>query len=128
MTHAELVLRRTIMEAFARTAAPPAVDDRETLERLADRHVVVLGADGAIRMAHPFAAHTDGTRVDAGGRTWWGNCAWDALGIVAARGLDRAAVASAGVTVEVRGGEVEPGPVFHVEVPARHWWDDIAHP
>ena len=119
MTDAELALRRTIMEAFAGTGAPPpAVEDRDTLTRLADRHVVVLDDDEAISMAHPFAAHTDGARVDAGRRPWWGNCAWDGLGIVAALGLRDAVVTSGGV----RGG---PGALFHVAVPARAWWDDI---
>ena len=73
-------------------------------------------------MAHPFANHTDGARVDAGGRTWWGNCAWDAFGIVAALGL-------AGRD-DHRPGHHVPGhdddAVFHVLVPAAHWWDDIA--
>ena len=114
------------MEAFAWTGAPPPeIGDRETVERLAERHVIVLGDDGAIRMAHPFAAHTDGARVDAGGRTWWGNCAWDALGIVAALGLRDATVTSTGVTLEVRAGRVRDDAIFHVLVPAREWWADI---
>ena len=57
---------------------------------------------------------------DAGGRTWWGNCAWDGLGIAAALGLDAPTITSGGVTVD----EAE---WFHVAVPARHWWDDIGH-
>jgi hypothetical protein len=76
-------------------------------------------------MAHPFAAHRDGARVDAGGRTWWGNCAWDALGIVAALGLRDATIASGGVTLAVRDGRVDDGALFHVAVPARDWWADI---
>ena len=71
-------------------------------------------------MAHPFAAHRDATRVDAGGRTWWGNCAWDGLGIVAALGLRDATVTSDGLTTE-------DDVVFHVAVPARDWWADIGH-
>jgi hypothetical protein len=78
-------------------------------------------------MAHPFAGHRSGARVDSGGRTWWGNCAWDGFGIVAALGLADADVASSGVTVHVRGGApVEDDVMFHVQVPARQWWDDIA--
>ena len=126
MTERELALRREIMLAFAETGEPPAVADRETLDNLADQHVVVHD-DGRIVMAHPFAAPGADARVESDGRTWWGNCAWDGLGIVAALGLREATVTSTGVTVEVSDGEVEPGPVFHVEVPARHWWDDIAH-
>jgi hypothetical protein len=128
MTERELALRGQVMRAFVRTGAPPPEpDDRETLHRLADQHVVVLGPEDRILMAHPFAAPGGDATVEAGGRMWWGSCAWDALGIVAALRLDRARVTSTGVALEVAGGEVEPGPVFHVEVPAREWWDDIAH-
>jgi len=86
--------------------------------------------DGArIRMAHPFAAHHDGARVDAQGRTWWGNCAWDGFGIVHALGLPDATVTAQGIAVRVRDGVPEPaaGAVFCVAVPAAHWWDDIGH-
>jgi hypothetical protein len=64
--------------------------------------------------------------VTCGERTWWGNCAWDGLGIVAALGLGQADVHSNGVTLRVRDGGINSGAVFHVAVPARHWWDDIA--
>jgi hypothetical protein len=128
MTERELALRGEIMRAFAATGAPPAPPaDRETLNALADQHVVVLDEHDAIVMAHPFAAPGAAAAVESGGRTWWGSCAWDGLGIVAALGLDRATVTSTGVALGVVHGEVEPGPVFHVEVPARRWWDDIAY-
>jgi hypothetical protein len=117
---AELTLRRSIFAAFARSGAPPEVDDRQGLERLAAAHVLVLDGDGAIAMAHPFAAPGGACCVDAGVRTWWGNCAWDGLGIVAALGLRDARVVAQGV-------EAADGAVFHVAVPARAWWDDIGH-
>ena len=56
---------------------------------------------GRIVMAHPFAVHRTGARVDAGGHTWWGNCAWDGLGIVAALGLREATVTSTGQVNEI---------------------------
>jgi hypothetical protein len=128
MTDRELALRAEIMRTFAATGAPPEPPgDRATLHSLAERHVVVLDDRDRIVMAHPFAAPHADAKVESGGRTWWGSCAWDGLGIVAALALERATVASTGVTLEVEGGEVEPGPVFHVAVPARRWWDDIAH-
>ena len=120
MTSRELELRAEIIASFAATGAPPRVDDRATLAGLAEAHVVVLDGAGAIRMAHPFAAHRDGARVEAGGRTWWGNCAWDGLGIVAALGLRDATVTSGGLTTE-------DDVVLHVAVPARDWWADIGH-
>jgi len=118
---------REIYAHFARTGEPPDIRDPELLRELADRHIIALGDDGRIRMAHPFAAHRGGTRVDAQGRTWWGSCAWDGLGIVEALALADADVMSGDVTLRVRRGAlVDPTPVFHVAVPAARWWDDIA--
>jgi Alkylmercury lyase len=129
MTERELALRSAIMRAFAATGEPPPVDDHDTLRSLADRHVVALDDAGHIVMAHPFADHREGTQVTSGARTWWGSCAWDGLGIVAALGLMEAELSSGGVALEVRDGRVAggDGAAFHVLVPAREWWDDIAH-
>lgn len=124
MTPRERALRRTILEAFAATGRPPPVDDQPALRALAEQHVVVLSEDG-VRMAHPFAAHREGARVQAGDRTWWGNCAWDGLGIVAALRLPEATVTSDGLALHVRDGAVAGDALFHVAVPARHWWEDI---
>jgi Alkylmercury lyase len=122
----DIALAREIHAAFAATGAPPPVEPGdERLRALAERHVVALGADGRILMAHPFAAHRDGTRVASGGREWWGNCAWDAFGIVAALGLEDAVVSERDLGLRVRGGRAEGDAVFHVAVPARAWWDDI---
>ena len=121
MTEQELTARREIVLAFAQTGAPPPASafDRALLRALEARHVVVLDDAGEIRMAHPFAAHDEGATVTSGGRTWRGNCAWDAYGIAAALELQEPVIESQGV----RAG---PGVVFHVAVPAARWWDDIA--
>jgi hypothetical protein len=112
----DLALRRRLFEALAAGAPLPEAD----YTSLAAQHVIVLDEHGEVLMAHPFATHTDGARVDAHGRTWWGNCAWDAFGIVAALDLEDATITAQGITL--------PGEdaVFHVLVPAAHWWDDIA--
>jgi hypothetical protein len=130
VTERELALRRSIFEAFAATGDPPAPADEPALHGLAAQHVVVLdgrpgGGRPHVLMAHPFAGHREGARVEAGGRTWWGNCAWDGLGIVAALGLRDADVVGNGVTLGVRDGRVADDAVFHVAVPAREWWADI---
>jgi hypothetical protein len=118
----DLRLRRAIFEHFAATGSAPAHPPGD-LRSLAEQHVVALDDDGAILMAHPFAAHRDGARVDAQDRTWWGNCAWDAFGIVAALGLRGATITAQGITLDA---DSPPGDVaFGVLVPARHWWDDI---
>ena len=129
LTPSALEARRAIVAAFAATGEPPdpATFDPDVLGAQASHHVIVL-RDGRIHMAHPFAGHHDGTRVTAAdGRTWWGNCAWDGLGIVAALGLADATVESCGVTLHVRAGDVVDDGRFHVEVPAARWWHDIEH-
>jgi hypothetical protein len=113
----DLEQRRRIFAAFAATGAPPA--DPGELTALAEQHVVALDDDGHLLMAHPFAAHRQGARVEAQGRTWWGNCAWDGLGIVHALGLRDATVTAQGLTIG------RDDVAFHVLVPAAHWWDDI---
>jgi hypothetical protein len=114
----DLALRRELFAAFANGEPLPVAD----YSSLAEQHVVALDEHGAVLMAHPFAAHTDGARVDARGRTWWGNCAWDAFGIVAALDLTGATITAQRFTL----GPDDEDAVFHVLVPAAHWWDDIA--
>lgn len=120
-------LRHAIFSSFAATGEPGTHDDAAGLRALADRHIVVLGDDGQVLMAHPFAAHREGARVESGGRAWWGNCAWDAFGIVHALRLPAATVTAQGISVRVADGAPVGDAVFHVLVPARHWWDDIAY-
>ncbi len=128
MTGPELELRREILNAFSATGAPPPpalyAARHDTLAELERRHVVVL-REGRIHMAHPFAAHRERARVVSGGREWWGNCAWDGLGIAAALSLRQAVVESDGVTLRLAGGQVVDDALFHVAVPAARWWDDI---
>jgi hypothetical protein len=87
---------------------------------------VVLDDADRIVMAHPFAAHDDGARVEAGGRAWRGSCAWDAFGIIAALELEEALVTDAGgLRIAFRDGRPVDDAVFHVAVPAAEWWADI---
>jgi hypothetical protein len=123
--HDELALMREIYAAFAATSTPPALGGDERLPALAERHLVVLDADGGVRMAHPFAAHRNGTRVVSAGCEWWGNCPWDAFGIVSALGLEDATIDDRGFELPIRAGRAQGDAVFHVAVPAGAWWDDI---
>ena len=128
MTPGARDVRRSIFAAFAATGTPPDTSTlpADALAELARLHIVVL-RDGAIHMAHPFAGHREGAHVVAPEGEWWGNCAWDGLGIVAALRLPAATIDSGGVTLHVRDGAVSGDARFHVAVPARHWWDDIEH-
>lgn len=135
-------LRYEIYRTFATTglATSPVtlaewVGGREAaataLRRLHDAHALVLDGTGAIRMALPFSAVPTGHRVVSGSRNWWANCAWDALAIPAALGIDARIEASwidTGEPVElgVVGGELTATDGYvHFTIPTRHWWDDI---
>lgn len=110
-----------------------ALDVEEAFRRLHDAHVIVL-APGTpyVWMANPFSALPTPFQVAVGERTYWGNCIWDALGIVAALEADDATVharcpdCSEELEIGVRNGELSStGGVVHYAVPAAHWWDDI---
>ena len=105
---------------------------RASLHRLAGDHILVVSPDSsAILMAAPFSSVPTSFEVSAVERSWWANCAWDALGIPAMLNCDariRASCADCGdeLTVEVVGGSVsDNGEIVHFAVPAAHWWDDI---
>jgi len=84
-----------------------------------------------IRMANPLSAVPSAYRVQAAGRWWYANCAWDACGILAALAVDGRIESSCPdcgepYAVEVLDGVVDrPELLFHCLVPAAHWWDDI---
>jgi hypothetical protein len=71
--------------------------------------------------------------VLAQGKTYYANCAWDALGIPAALHADAVVQASDGhtgeaITLEVHAGQPAPEPcVIHFAVPAARWWEDIVY-
>ncbi len=123
----------------AEVAARAGFDDAGVAvawRRLHDQHALVLDDPSAgeprIRMANPFSAVPTPYRVQAGGREWFGNCAWDAFGIPAALGTEgriRSQCPDCGDAIEVRIVDGRPDAtdlVFHCLVPAAHWWDDIA--
>jgi hypothetical protein len=130
-----------VRDRHARTPAEAAAElglDADEVaaayRRLHDAHALVLRAGTTeIAMLNPFSAGETPHRVEAGGRTWYGNCAWDALGILGALHLDDGHVTSECpdcgelLQLEVRGGTLVRGDdlVVHFVVPARRWWDDI---
>ena len=139
-TEVKLALYRRI----AATAETPTVADvaddvrrspaevREAYRRLYRNRVLVLEPDGeTIRMAPPFSGVATQHRVRAGGKEYFANCAWDALGVLAALHATGEVLSRCEQTLEplqFRVGEAGPEPepcVIHFAVPAALWWKDI---
>jgi hypothetical protein len=139
MNDADLELRRRTYAFFVEHGRAPAATELGEPEdvvagwrRLDDEHAVVLNpATDELRMLNPFSVVPTAYRVQAGGRWWYGNCAWDAFGICAALRSDGRIETSCpdcgeAIAVEVRGGHPDDESlVFHCLVPAARWWDDI---
>ena len=140
----DVEVKLAVYRHFAGTGARPspqqiaervATDAGAVLEayrRLRAQRVLVLEEDDAsIRMAPPFSGVPTQHLVEAGGVSYFANCAWDALGIPAA--LQKPAVVRSRCEQSMEPLRLEvrldgPGPsdwLFHCVVPAAHWWDDI---
>ena len=139
MEESDLELRRRTYAFFVEHGRAPTAaelgDQDDVLagwHRLHSEHAVVLNpATEELRMLNPFSAVPTAYRVQAGGRWWYGNCAWDAFGICAALHMDGRIETSCPdcgepVVVEVRDQSPDDESLlFHCLVPASHWWDDI---
>ena len=101
-------------------------------KRLGAQRLLVLEADGSsIRMASPFSGVPTQHVVEANGIRYFANCAWDALGVLAAlhkSGTVHSRCEQSGepfhLTVSLQGPEPSDW-LFHCLVPAAKWWDDI---
>jgi hypothetical protein len=137
-------VRTFVYRHFAETTRPPIVDETaahfgvsaevtaDLYRDLHQRHALFLAPGTlSIRMANPFSAIPTPFRVRAQGKTYWANCAWDALGIPAALGCDAVVeteCADCGnpTTLTVRDGEVgDHSELVHFLVPFRRWYDDL---
>lgn len=109
--------------------SPSEIED--SYRRLADAHIIVLAPSTPyIWMANPLSALPTPFSVQAQGRTWWGVCIWDSLGILAMLDSDgsvttRCPDCGEPITIEVQGGRIRGEGLVHFAVPAAHWWDDI---
>ena len=105
----------------------------ESLRRLAAGRVLILAPNTTnIWAANPFCAVPSNFRVSALGRTYWGICIWDALGIAAAlhTGATVSARCSDGcnqeIVLEVKDGALARSEgIVHFGVPAARWWENI---
>ena len=124
--------RAPTLAETAEAAGGALSDVEEGWRRLHEAHALVLDLPRAeIRMANPFSAVLTPHRVQAAGRDWYANCAWDAFGIcvaLEADGLIETSCPDCGeeIRVQVRGNRPDDESLlFHCLVPAAHWWDDI---
>jgi hypothetical protein len=121
-------------QAATHTGLDPAQVDAAYRE-LADNRHIVLGADGQIVMAHPFAAINLHFSVMGEHTLWWGGCAWDSFAIPHLvpgewRVLVATTCAACGTphawTVTAEAPPVGDQ-VAHFLVPTAQIWDDVVH-
>lgn len=130
----ELGRAPTADEVRERTGPGLALDGvHAAWRRLHDAHALVLNErTPEIRMANPFSAAPTAHRVQASGRWWYANCAWDAIGVCAALHVDGRVETSCpdcGESIAFGVNDRRPSDgrlIFHCLVPAERWWDDIA--
>jgi hypothetical protein len=110
-------------------------DNRSVIDayhKLGALRMLVLEEDGSsIRMASPFSGVPTQHVVESEGVRYFGNCAWDALGVLAAlhrQGTVHSRCEQSGEPLHLEVDLDGPGPsdwLFHSLVPAANWWDDI---
>ena len=137
-------LRLQLFQEFVETGEPPSArtlaarlrvpvtEIRAALERLAAGKAIVLQPESReILMANPLSAVPTPFRVRAQGRSYFGSCVWDAMGIVAMLGGDgvldtSCACCGEAMMCQFRDGEpVQAEGVVHFAIPARRWWENI---
>ena len=105
---------------------------RRGLARLSASHAFMLQEDGELWRVAPFSAIPTAFPVSVGGRSWFANCIWDALGIPAMLGKDAEIGAACGccnlaMPVAVKAGKLRNTEgLIHIAVPAREWYKDVA--
>jgi len=104
-------------------------------QHLDQKRLLVLepGTSSHIRMAPPFSSIETPHVVKIDGKSYYANCAWDALGVAAALHRDADIESVCGdcgqpMSFQVRNGRPLPQDcVIHFAVPAARWWDDIIY-
>ncbi len=139
-------VRFFVYDSFVRSAKPPSVvslanqlhlsigEVHDSYQRLENNHVFVLQPDDPfIRMAMPFSAIQTDYGVYTGSTRYFGNCAWDAFGIVAALGIDAVVSCVCSDCKHVADFRIARGVlerndgIVHYAVPASRWWDNIVY-
>ena len=111
-----------------------AADVAASFQRLEAAHALVLSPGTLdVWMANPLSAVETDFRVQTPRGAFFGNCIWDAFGVVAMLG-DEGTISThcpcctEPIELRVDAGELAPAQgIAHFAVPARRWWDDIGY-
>jgi Alkylmercury lyase len=136
-------VRHYIYDYFVKTGQAPALrhcaqtfscspeDIQAAYQRLADGRALVLQSNGEILMAEPFSAVPTTFAVEVGNHAWWGNCIWDALGILAmlheyGRVVTACGCCNDAMQVEIRNGQLaDASGCVHFAIPPKEWWKNV---
>ena len=101
---------------------------------LREQRLLLLEADGeSIRMAPPFSGVPTQHVAEVAGLSYFANCAWDVLGVPAALGKPgriRSRCEQSGAPLDLAVGRDGPDSstwLYHCQVPAAKWWDDLVY-
>ena len=123
--------RAPTMAQAAKEMGCSEAEVRAAYARLSESHAFMLTEIGELWRVAPFSAIPTAFPVESGGRIYYANCIWDALGIPAMLGQDATIPASCAccnleMTLRVRAGSLLPHEgLIHVAVPARRWYEDV---
>jgi hypothetical protein len=124
--------RRPEVEEVARRASTDIPITLAAFRNLREQRLLLLEADDrTIRMAPPFSGVPTQHRVEADGKDYFANCAWDALGLPAALhrpGRVRSRCEQSGEPLDLAVSAEGPQSsawLFHCLVPAARWWNDL---
>lgn len=140
-------VRLLIFEQFLKDAQAPVVEElmiefslpRETVtaildELVAARHIALVPGSARILMAFPFSAIATPFRVMARGRTYFANCAWDAVAFHAMLGHEVGVESfchhcATPIRIELKDGRatrVEPKETLvYLALRPTQWWENI---
>ena len=137
-------VRHFVYNHLANTTYPPGVEDTAAhfnisakeasalYKELHNRHAFFLEPETlSIRMANPFSGIPTDFRVQANGKTYYANCAWDMLGIPAALHVDVVIEAvctesNDAVQLQITNGQITNNQLLvHFPLPFARWYDDL---
>jgi Alkylmercury lyase len=119
-------------DAVAEALDIPVSEAEAAYRRLDENHAIVL-MPGTLEiwMAAPLSAVRTPFAVETPSASYFGNCVWDGLGVLAMLEADgkvetRCADCDEPMTLRVGDGKLAEGEgVAHFAVPARRWWENI---